>query len=447
MFLRVGARRAGVVLAALMLLATPAAAQRSAAESIADKFSADDAAAQRKAEEQRKKEAEAKAMQALREQARKRAEEALKAERARHKPAPPPAAPQAPAATQAAAPVPTDPKVEESEMLARARQEEADRVKAQQEAEASRTIEKIIAERAAKSEEAARAKAVADARRTWQRHAQRIAAHEREVAEAEARAKAVAEAQARAKTIADARRTWQRSAQRVAAHEREVAEADDRAKALAEAEARAKALAEAARVEAERTAAAATQVPPPPPAAEATRAPTPAGSDALRSRVTVLLIMQPGEKGIRRHNKSADPILCVNGGCYVSRGAEAPAQFMPGRQALGLANTWGGRAGACRNQLGCVFRSVAVADLPLLIQPVDLRVVKHDRRHMAAVSTDSHCRLDAGRLACARGIIEDDYVMWVIPEALAETAGPAVLDRAVTAGLSGPQSAHVGVKN
>ena len=109
-----GAR--GVMLAAIMLLATPAAAQRSAAESIADKFSADDAAAQRKAEEQRKKDAEAKAMQALREQARKRAEDALKAERARHKPA----TPQAPAATTTATPPAIDPKAEESDMLARA---------------------------------------------------------------------------------------------------------------------------------------------------------------------------------------------------------------------------------------------------------------------------------------------------------------------------------------
>ena len=34
--------------------------------------------------------------------------------------------------------------------------------------------------------------------------------------------------------------------------------------------------------------------------------------------------------------------------------------------------------------------------------------------------------------------------MWVIPEALAEAAGPAVLERAVTGGLTGPQSALVG---
>ena len=167
---------------------------------------------------------------------------------------------------------------------------------------------------------------------------------------------------------------------------------------------------------------------------------------ALPKRVTVLLVMQPGDKGIRRHNKSADPILCVNAGCYVSRGADTPAQFMPGRQALGLANTWGARAGACRNQLGCVFRGLAVDELPLLVQPIDMRVVKHDRRHMAAISADSHCRLDAGRLACARGTIEDDYVMWVIPESLAENAGPAVLEQAINAGLTGPQSAHVEVR-
>jgi hypothetical protein len=163
-----------------------------------------------------------------------------------------------------------------------------------------------------------------------------------------------------------------------------------------------------------------------------------------RGRVTVLLVLTPGTYGIRRHGpKVADPVLCTLEGCYVSAGADARATFMWGRRALGFANTLGARAGACRQSLGCVFRGVEISAIPAYMQPVDLHILKHDRRRGQVVASDSACLVVAGRLSCNRGIYADDYVMWVVPEDIAAAAGAAALQRAVAEGLSAPRAASL----
>ena len=162
------------------------------------------------------------------------------------------------------------------------------------------------------------------------------------------------------------------------------------------------------------------------------------------TRFTVLVVLEPGTYGIRRNGpKVADPVLCTREGCYVSAGADQPAKFLPAHKALGIGNTWGGRAGACRQALGCVFRGIELGQMPSFLQPVDLHIFKHDRRQGHLVLADSSCRAEAGRLACRHGIYADNYIMWVIPEGLASTVGPAALQRAVTEGLNGPRSAEL----
>jgi hypothetical protein len=159
------------------------------------------------------------------------------------------------------------------------------------------------------------------------------------------------------------------------------------------------------------------------------------------TEVTVLLWLAPGTYGIRRHHPTADPILCVADGCYVSRGADRPARFLPGRRALGFLNTWGQRAGACRGALGCVFRAVDLGRLPGYLQPVDLHVLKHDRRRGQRVGADSSCQLASGRLLCRQGLATEDYALWVVPEPLAAAAGPGVLQRALAEGFGDPRAA------
>jgi colicin import membrane protein len=166
--------------------------------------------------------------------------------------------------------------------------------------------------------------------------------------------------------------------------------------------------------------------------------------DERHGQVTVLLIMAPGHYGIRRHGpKVADPILCKPDGCYVSEGADRPARFLPGRKALGFGNTFGQRAGACRQHLGCVFRGIELRRLPAYLQPVDLHILKHDRRRPHEVAGDSDCRTGSGHLVCERGIYAEDYAMWIVPERIADAVGPVVLEEAVQEGLKGPRSADI----
>jgi colicin import membrane protein len=213
---------------------------------------------------------------------------------------------------------------------------------------------------------------------------------------------------------------------------------------------------QARRREAENRIAARAQAPSPqvaeaPPAAVAAPVAPPASPPSGRAalggepdgRLTVLLVMAPGTYGIRRNTVTADPVLCALDGCYVSTGASTAATFMPGYKALGVGNTLGGRAGACRHSLGCVFRGVEIR-FPAALQPVDLHILKHDRRRPQLVNADSDCRLAAGRLTCARPVYAENYILWVLPDWLAAAAGPDALERTMREGLTLSRSAEGG---
>lgn len=165
--------------------------------------------------------------------------------------------------------------------------------------------------------------------------------------------------------------------------------------------------------------------------------------EAASGHFTVLIRMEPGDRGIRRHNKTADPVICVDGGCYVSNGADQPASFMRRHRALGFLRTWGQRAGACSNSLGCVFRDVDLGTLPVWLQPIDMRVVHHDRRTPQRVEGPSDCAFTYRRLTCARALHGGNYVMWIVPESLAQVAGAAALQSAVDDGLPDQTSARL----
>jgi hypothetical protein len=143
-----------------------------------------------------------------------------------------------------------------------------------------------------------------------------------------------------------------------------------------------------------------------------------APSRAFSGRVTVLLQMEPSGLRGRRH-ESMDPVLCLVDGCYVSNGPEYPASFLYGRKATRFGNAISRRAGACNHAYTCVFRSVEIGALPAEIQPVDIRVLRHDRRAPESVDALSTCRGTTGRLACTGAIRGDGYTMWVIPEQVA----------------------------
>jgi colicin import membrane protein len=159
-------------------------------------------------------------------------------------------------------------------------------------------------------------------------------------------------------------------------------------------------------------------------------------AEPIDPRVTVLLVMDPGTKGIRRFNKTADPVLCHDDVCFVSTGPAAPARALKRRKALGAGNTLGRRAGACRHSLTCVFRGVALTGSAPMIQPVDLKVLVHDRREPRTVSGDASCQVVGGRLSCSRTVVAPGYRAWIVPEAVAERAGARALEAALTRGLT-----------
>ena len=161
----------------------------------------------------------------------------------------------------------------------------------------------------------------------------------------------------------------------------------------------------------------------------------------LSPRVTILVIMEPGKKGIRRFDKAADPVLCVKEGCYVSAGTASAAELRPVVKVLGFSNTFGARAGACQHALGCTFRNVDLGSSAGFIQPVDMKVMVHDRREPQIITEDSDCRLEAQRLLCRRPVLAGSYRLWIIPEATAERAGSAALEAAVRDGLPTSQQA------
>lgn len=159
-------------------------------------------------------------------------------------------------------------------------------------------------------------------------------------------------------------------------------------------------------------------------------------------RATILLVMAPGTKGIRRFDKTADPILCVLDGCYLSEGANSSATFLPLRRALGAGNTYGRRAAECSGHLGCVFRGIDLAPGTTLLQPVDIRMVKHDMRERQMVSAaDRTCVVAGGTLSCLRPLRGSNYTMWIVPEDVARRAGPEILQKAIAAGLPPDQRA------
>jgi hypothetical protein len=162
----------------------------------------------------------------------------------------------------------------------------------------------------------------------------------------------------------------------------------------------------------------------------------------IGARATILLVMQPGTRGIRRHEKTGDPIVCSGSRCFVSEGAQAPARAMTRARAFGPGNTLGQRAGACRHSLVCIFRDVDLASETFDLQAVDMRILRHDRREQVTADVDHTCRNASGRLLCAEPVHAGSYRAWIVPERLAREVGPDALATAIADGLPPPSAAR-----
>jgi colicin import membrane protein len=161
------------------------------------------------------------------------------------------------------------------------------------------------------------------------------------------------------------------------------------------------------------------------------------------ARVTVLVLMEPRNRGWRRSKKAAYPVLCVGRRCYISAGAVNTANALSRLRVLGPVNSLGRRAGPCNNQLACVFRGVTLDRNPSHIQPVDMGLLRHKRRDIRKAAPDRTCAVTRGSLHCTSVIIAHRYRAWIVPEAVAEEAGPKALQDALHNGLTTLRSARL----
>ncbi|MEO1693819.1 MAG: hypothetical protein AAFR55_01110 [Pseudomonadota bacterium] len=187
-----------------------------------------------------------------------------------------------------------------------------------------------------------------------------------------------------------------------------------------------------------------------PSAVQGRRARTPwrAASPTVDQRVTILMVIEPGSRGIRRVNKTADPILCIKQSCYISQGAARTARDMKRRRAFGTFNTLGKRSGACRNTRRCVFRGIPLgATGRVTVQPVDMRLMRHDRRERRLVEADTTCRIVRNALQCQNPVEAETYTLWAVPERVAQRAGRRILHRALGDDLTVIRNASVTPRN
>ncbi len=412
-----------VAFSPLILTAAPAAADDSAAHAIAEKFSraeeAERAAAERKKSEVKKK---ADAEKARAEAARRKA-----------------------AADQRAK--------DEAEMLERARaeaearQQEEERAAERLRAEAQRQAARAEAERLAREAELRRQEDERKAEEARQAEAQRLAkeveekrlaeerkAEEKRLAEERRAARLAKEAEEarRAEALRKAEEKRQADVAREALEKQRTEEAERVAEKFRQAhEAREAKLARERGTDSRNSLGG--------PGPDTTTAPWDITDNGparfLPTRATILLVMDPRRRVFAAYPPRANPVLCIGQGCYVSGGANAPAQYMPRWSALGPANSIGRRAGPCRNQLTCVFRDVELGGGYGQIQPVDMGLLHHDRREIRGVRPDPTCDLVGGRLFCAEPVVARGYRAWIVPELIATKAGPDALREALALGL------------
>ena len=78
------------------------------------------------------------------------------------------------------------------------------------------------------------------------------------------------------------------------------------------------------------------------------------------------------------------------------------------------------------------------------IQPIDMGFLGHARRETRTVEPDSSCDATGGEIYCSSPVVSAAYRAWIVPENVAQAAGPQALERAVDHGLPSSRSASSG---
>ena len=158
-------------------------------------------------------------------------------------------------------------------------------------------------------------------------------------------------------------------------------------------------------------------------------------SPLVEKNVTVLLVMEVGKTGVRRWSKTADPMLCIHESCYISRGADKPAEKLSREKAFGPTVALGSRGGACRSSPSCIFRGIDLETVEAKLQPIDLKFLHHDRREAKAIRADATCAIIEGELSCRSPVEGKSWKAWIVPESIAQRIGAVGLEKALEKGI------------
>ena len=85
--------------------------------------------------------------------------------------------------------------------------------------------------------------------------------------------------------------------------------------------------------------------------------------------------------------------------------------------------------------MSCVFRNVDLGTGRIEIMPVDLHVLRHDRREVSLAAADKTCAVIEGGLACGETLKSATYRAWIVPEPVAAGAGGEKLSAALAGNL------------
>ncbi len=158
-------------------------------------------------------------------------------------------------------------------------------------------------------------------------------------------------------------------------------------------------------------------------------------SPLIEKRVSILIVMEVGNKGVRAWSKTADPMVCIHEFCYLSRGPDKSAERLTRSAAFGPTIALGKRGQACRSKPACIFRDIDLETVEAKLQPVDLRFLRHDRREAKTIRADASCAIFDGALSCRAPVAGKGWRAWIVPETVAEKAGAEGLVAAMAKGL------------
>ena len=167
-------------------------------------------------------------------------------------------------------------------------------------------------------------------------------------------------------------------------------------------------------------------------AAPATSAPASAATATAGSpaHVSVLLVLDPQLSSSEQAGSQPAPVICIGDDCYISAGADGAAHPRTRTEAAGVV----GVSGDCLGKTHCIFRNVTLkagADFQIL----DTTFGKAGASKPVEVHADKSCAVSEGELDCELTISGVGYRAWLVPETVAASTTPLILESALATDL------------